>query len=58
MVAIPDPLLRRLDKSSALLNSLYDINLNYLGVNPPLTPPRRVTQEERVRREERRSKQE
>ncbi|WP_282433645.1 hypothetical protein [Okeania hirsuta] len=30
---------------------MYDININYLGVNPPLTPPRRGTG---VRRGERR----
>ncbi|NER07053.1 MAG: hypothetical protein F6K17_32950, partial [Okeania sp. SIO3C4] len=35
-------------------NSVYNINLNYLGVNPPLTPPRRGSQSKRVRREERR----
>ncbi|NES69402.1 MAG: hypothetical protein F6K24_31335 [Okeania sp. SIO2D1] len=29
----------------------YDINLNSLGVNPPLTPPRRGSQSDRVRRE-------
>ncbi|NET76814.1 MULTISPECIES: hypothetical protein [Okeania] len=29
---------------------------NYLGVNPPLTPPKRGSQEDRVRREEIRRK--
>ncbi|WP_287308963.1 MULTISPECIES: hypothetical protein [unclassified Okeania] len=24
-----------------MLKQVYDINPNYLGVNPPLTPPRR-----------------
>ncbi|NEN87782.1 MAG: hypothetical protein F6K48_02150 [Okeania sp. SIO3H1] len=28
----------------ALLKRVYDINLNSLGVNPPLTPPRRGSQ--------------
>ncbi|NEP87560.1 MAG: hypothetical protein F6K18_12440 [Okeania sp. SIO2C2] len=27
---------------------VYDISLNYLGVNPPLTPPRRGSQESGV----------
>ncbi|NET46039.1 hypothetical protein [Okeania sp. SIO2B3] len=27
---------------------MYDINLNYLGVNPPLTPPKRGTTESGV----------
>ncbi|NEP90142.1 MAG: hypothetical protein F6K18_26800 [Okeania sp. SIO2C2] len=40
-------------KISVLLKRVYDINLNYLGVNLPLTPPRRRSQEDRVRREER-----
>ncbi|WP_124154796.1 MULTISPECIES: hypothetical protein [Okeania] len=37
---------------------MYDINLNYLGVNPPLAPPppRRGRTESGVRREERRRK--
>ncbi|NEN88926.1 MAG: hypothetical protein F6K48_08370 [Okeania sp. SIO3H1] len=38
----------------ALVKRVYDINLNSLGVNPPLTPPRRGSQSDRVRREERR----
>ncbi|NEN89219.1 MAG: hypothetical protein F6K48_10025 [Okeania sp. SIO3H1] len=33
---------------------MYNINLNYLGVNPPLTPPRRGSQSEILRREGRR----
>ncbi|NET41346.1 hypothetical protein [Okeania sp. SIO2B3] len=42
----------------------YDINLNYLGVNPPLTPPNppltppRRGGEDRVRRKERRRNKE
>ncbi|NEP85439.1 MAG: hypothetical protein F6K18_00580 [Okeania sp. SIO2C2] len=39
-----------------MLKRVYDINLNSLGVNPPLTHPRRETQEDRVRREEIRRK--
>ncbi|NET92988.1 MAG: hypothetical protein F6K05_07185 [Okeania sp. SIO1H2] len=35
-----------------MLKSVYDINLNYLGVNPPLTSSRRGSY--RVRREQRR----
>ena len=27
------------NKKSALVKRVYDINLNYLGVNPPQTPP-------------------
>ncbi|NES65926.1 MAG: hypothetical protein F6K24_12000 [Okeania sp. SIO2D1] len=30
---------KSLKKKLALLKRVYDINLNYLGVNPPLTPP-------------------
>ncbi|NEN90658.1 MAG: hypothetical protein F6K48_17775 [Okeania sp. SIO3H1] len=46
-----------------MLNSLYDINLNYLGVNPPARPSQKgnsggTSQEDLVRREERRSKEE
>ncbi|NES65381.1 MAG: hypothetical protein F6K24_09015 [Okeania sp. SIO2D1] len=29
-----------------LLKRVYDINLNSLGVNPPLTHPRRLTKSE------------
>ncbi|NEP89002.1 MAG: hypothetical protein F6K18_20405 [Okeania sp. SIO2C2] len=36
-----------------MLKRVYDINLNYLGVNPPLTPPRRGRTESGVRRKER-----
>ncbi|NEP97095.1 hypothetical protein [Okeania sp. SIO2F5] len=41
------------------MKRVYDINLNYLGVNPPLTPPNppltppRRGGEDRVRRKER-----
>ncbi|NEQ75213.1 MAG: hypothetical protein F6K24_27455 [Okeania sp. SIO2D1] len=33
---------------------VYDINLNYLGVNPPLTPLRRGIQESGGKKEEER----
>ncbi|NEP08081.1 MAG: hypothetical protein F6K34_26885 [Okeania sp. SIO4D6] len=38
-----------------MVKRVYDINLNYLGVNPPLAPPpsRRGIQSDRVRRKER-----
>ncbi|WP_287522137.1 hypothetical protein [Okeania sp. SIO2C2] len=38
-----------------MVKRVYDINLNYLGVNPPLAPPpsRRGIQLDRVRRKER-----
>ncbi|NET42805.1 hypothetical protein [Okeania sp. SIO2B3] len=42
------------EKILALVKRVYDINLNSLGVNPPLTPPRRGSQSSGVRREERR----
>ncbi|NEN89725.1 MAG: hypothetical protein F6K48_12760 [Okeania sp. SIO3H1] len=40
---------------SEVVEFVYDMNLNYLGVNPPLAPPppRRGSQSDRVRREER-----
>ncbi|WP_255502786.1 hypothetical protein [Okeania sp. KiyG1] len=31
---------------------MYDINPNYLGVNPPLTPPGRGSQESEGKKEE------
>ncbi|NEN88593.1 MAG: hypothetical protein F6K48_06540 [Okeania sp. SIO3H1] len=34
---------------SGVVKLVYDIHLNFLGVNPPLTPPRRGGE---VRREE------
>ncbi|NET96921.1 MAG: hypothetical protein F6K05_28955 [Okeania sp. SIO1H2] len=39
-----------------MVKRVYDINLNYLGVNPPLAPPppRKGSQSDRVRRKERR----
>ncbi|NEN92315.1 MAG: hypothetical protein F6K48_26805 [Okeania sp. SIO3H1] len=41
-----------------MVKRVYDINLNYLGVNPPLTPPveGRGKTESGVRRKERRRK--
>ncbi|GGA31250.1 hypothetical protein [Okeania sp. KiyG1] len=44
--------IRPLAKINGVAESVYNISLNYLGVNPPLTPP--VEGEDRVRREERR----
>ncbi|NEP42772.1 MAG: hypothetical protein F6K25_10605 [Okeania sp. SIO2G4] len=38
----------------ALVKRVYDINLNYLGVNPPLTPPRRGRTESGEKKEEER----
>ncbi|NER03495.1 MAG: hypothetical protein F6K17_13185 [Okeania sp. SIO3C4] len=35
-----------------MLKRVYDINLNYLGVNPPLTPARRGIQEYLLRSQE------
>ncbi|NET23086.1 MULTISPECIES: hypothetical protein [Okeania] len=44
------------NEKEVLVKRVYDINLNYLGVNPPLAPPppRKGSQSDRVRRKERR----
>ncbi|WP_240041663.1 response regulator [Okeania hirsuta] len=52
------PILNEIDSLNVLGELVYDINLNYLGVNPPLAPPppRRGSQSDRVRKKERRRK--
>ncbi|WP_287522313.1 hypothetical protein [Okeania sp. SIO2C2] len=37
-----------------MVKRVYDINFNYLGVNPPLTPPRRGRTESGGKKEEER----